>query len=540
MAENVNPLDTGGGGDRSNGHAGHVALTYAQRAGGGAGKRNKLNVLDIMLERKDNSINFNLNKEELSKLLFKKMKMDCKEIVKIDSSAYGKLHIQLQPNVKPDKFMDLPTFEIRQGLRTKFYRPHHRQDTLVRISWLDLETPDELIHHIFSFFGKIKSNIQYCKIKEEEGESDLAKLLNNIPNGERQFWIELKRPLPSYAVVDGRRVKIWHPGQKRTCARCNKQSEDCPGNSNAKTCEENGGLKEKTEVMWKELLREVNYKEWEGGEIQDISEETGAVLEPSEPVSDEKWDGLVIDNLKEGAKDEEILELLKKTCKDTDLENVQIIPTGSTRSKLIKGIAKNLLTPISKTIDKKVIGGNILYCRPHVPATPPEPQKLPGVLTGATAKTVIKPVDVENKESDTKQKLPGMPNDLAKPKKKKQTRKNKKKDEVISKKVEDMRPIDFLYTSDNEKMMDKYKFSETSDNDSDASEDQTHEQEPNDKFLTPNNFKSVFAARYSKRKISPGESERNIRQRSYSLGTKIPLLKIRPADMKKPGNSETN
>ena len=134
-----------------------------------------------------------------------------------------------------------------------------------------------------------------------------------------------------------------------------------------------------------------------------------------------------------------------------------------------------------------------------------------------------------------------MPNDLKKPKKKKPTKKNKKKDEVISKKVEDMRPVDFLYTSDNEKMMDKYKFSVTSDNDSDAFEDPKHEQEPNDKFLTPNNFKSVFAARLdSKRKISPGESERNIRQRRYSLGTKIPLLKIRPADMKKPGNSETN
>ena len=100
--------------------------------------------------------------------------------------------------------------------------------------------------------------------------------------------------------------------------------------------------------MWKELLQEVNYKEWEGGEIQDISEETGAVLEPSEPVSDEKRNGLIIDNLKEGAKDEDILELLKKTWKDNDLENVQIIPKGSTRSKLIKGIAKHLLTPVSK------------------------------------------------------------------------------------------------------------------------------------------------------------------------------------------------
>ena len=49
---------------------GRVALTYAQRAGGGVGKRKKLNVLDVILERKDINVNFNLTKEELSKLLF--------------------------------------------------------------------------------------------------------------------------------------------------------------------------------------------------------------------------------------------------------------------------------------------------------------------------------------------------------------------------------------------------------------------------------------------------------------------------------------
>ena len=119
-----------------------------------------------MFERKDEKLNFNLKKEELLKLLFKKMNLDPKDIMKIDSSsAYGKIYIELQPNVKPEKFMDLPAFDNRQGLRTKFYRPHHRQDTLVRISWLDLYTPDELLHHIFGYFGLLKSNVQYYKKK---------------------------------------------------------------------------------------------------------------------------------------------------------------------------------------------------------------------------------------------------------------------------------------------------------------------------------------------------------------------------------------
>ena len=48
--------------------------SYAEKAGGGGGKkRKKLNVLDIVLERRNPEISYNLSKEELSKLLFKKM-----------------------------------------------------------------------------------------------------------------------------------------------------------------------------------------------------------------------------------------------------------------------------------------------------------------------------------------------------------------------------------------------------------------------------------------------------------------------------------
>ena len=62
--------------------------------------------------------------------------------------------------------------------------------------------------------------------------------------------MEMDTPLPSYAVIYGKRVKECCAGQKKTCARCNQSYDDCGGNANAKHCEEKGGEKTKTEEMW--------------------------------------------------------------------------------------------------------------------------------------------------------------------------------------------------------------------------------------------------------------------------------------------------
>ena len=172
--------------------------------------RKKLNVLDIFLERKETSINYNLSKEELAKLIFKKMAIDQKKVKKIDTAGFGKIQLELAEDLNPESFINFPSFDIRDGLRTKFYRPHHRKDTLVYIS----------ISHVLGHFGKIKSSVKWAKIKQEENESQLAKMLNNILSGERQIWMEMDKPISSYAVIDGRKVKLYHPGQKRTCARC--------------------------------------------------------------------------------------------------------------------------------------------------------------------------------------------------------------------------------------------------------------------------------------------------------------------------------
>ena len=85
-----------------------LAIPYAGTVGKGIMKSEKLNILDIILEKKDNSVSYNLNKEELSKLLFKKMKIDHKKVAKIDTSAFRSIHVEFIPGVELELCADLP------------------------------------------------------------------------------------------------------------------------------------------------------------------------------------------------------------------------------------------------------------------------------------------------------------------------------------------------------------------------------------------------------------------------------------------------
>ena len=212
----------------------------------------------------------------------------------------------------------------------------------------------------------------WCKIKQEDDESDDAKLLNNILSGERQFWIEQDKPIPSYAFIDQRKVKIFHLGQKRTCARCQKDGENCPGRANAKSCEENGGGKTSVDVMWKTIMNNVNYKEWNGGEAtaDNDDHQEGMATETSE-VDDvpaiEGCTGLVLDNLEENMTNEDIKTILKRACSEETLQSFTIHPTGSLRSKILKDIDPNIIPSIAKKLDKKSFKGRMVFCKPFVP-----------------------------------------------------------------------------------------------------------------------------------------------------------------------------
>ena len=378
-----------GGGERDDtgthkNHQGEVhdsKSSYASKVTGSKKiTREKLNVLDVFLERKDDSVSFNLSKEELAKLVFRKMGIAPKSVKKIDTSGFGKINIELEPNVNLEPMINLPLFEIRDGLRTKFYRPHHRKDTLVTISWLDIETPDSLVAHVMSHFGNLKSNIQWVKFKKEENESELASMLNNILSGERQVWMEVNKPIPSYGVIDGKKVKMYHPGQRRTCARCQKTADHCLGNSNAKLCDERGGDKVGVDNVWKDILADVGYKAWmddkeilvEEDENKGVNSLQSELTEKIVSTDFPSCDGIVVANLPEDITNEAIEKMVEKvglSCTN----QISILPAGSSRCRLIKTNDKNLISELVVKMNNKSFQGRMLHCQPHVPVTPPKP-----------------------------------------------------------------------------------------------------------------------------------------------------------------------
>ena len=455
-------------------------LSYASRvAGKQSNGRKKLNILDIMLERRDNKVSYNLNNEELSRLLFRKMKIDPKTVLKIDTSGFGKLLVELNDNINPESLVNLPAFDIREGLRVKYYKPHHRKETLVTLNWMDIETSDELLVHVLNHFGKVKSDVKWNKIKQVDGASDIAKLLNNILSGERQVWMEVTHPLPSYAMIDNRRVKIYHPGQRRTCARCQKVADKCKGNSNAKLCEDNGGEKVNIIDAWKNTLASVNYTAWISEESIDTDENIIEDVEESEEETTAtnvtNCDGLVISNLDEGITIDEIKLILKGAAKDEDIDGISVHPTGSVRSKIIKDIDPTLVNGITKKVNSKSFKGRLLHCRPHVPVTPPK-KEVQNKNTNQdenkgneskhanedeardSASSSVTTPQINDKEDPTKSDIPGLSKKAVEKAKKKQAEKLKKEErkkdkkekskcDKSVKKVKDMKQQDFMLNS---------------------------------------------------------------------------------------------
>ena len=540
----------GGGGREgppAHGH-GHAVGSYANIAGKQDRGRKKLNVLDIMLERKDNSISYNMSKEELSKLLFSKMKLDPKTVLVIDTSGFGRIHVELSTNVNPEHLVTLPAFDIREGLRTKYYKPHHRKESLITVNWMDIETPDDLLIHILNHFGQVKSNVKWTKIKEEEGESELAKLLNNIPNGERQIWIEVKKPIPSYAMIDKRKVKIYHPGQRRTCARCQKVADLCKGNSNAKLCEENGGEKTNVAEAWKNTLSAVGYTEWSGGEVE-INVAEVVVDEPEEENTADvtNCDGFVISNLEEDATLEDIKAIMKEVVPEDALERITVHPTGSIRSKIIKDVDIALVNHITKKVDNKSYKGRLLHCRPHVPVTPPKKDpvqssiKEPEIIAEVDT---VKPSTTEAKETgepktpvkeksilEKQSTIPGLLQaEIEKALKKKETQKKKqerRKKKVENKANETNTPLDS--TSISEHLSQEFVFTEaTVDDDKDEAFEDTVEEV--NEFMTPKTFKSDFAKKVEA-KMTPIQTPK----RAASFADLSP---IEPNDVKKPKSTK--
>ena len=348
--------------------------------------------------------------------------------------------------------------------------------------------------------------------------------------------MEIDKPIPSYASIDGRKVKIYHPGQRRTCARCQKTADHCPGKSNAKLCDESNGIKVNVEGVWKEILMGVGYKEWNGGEkvVNEESEtgqnETGQ--NETEDTIDElstkypNCDGILISNVPEDTTLLEIENLINSALLNS-ADGASILQEENPRSRLVQNIALDKVMQIIKKVDNRTFKGKVIHCRPHVPSTPPkEPLNVANNNEENNKKDESKSNDVAIPTIEVRPAIPGLPDKDAKKalkaaqkqqKRAEKERKKKAEEEELKKKPK-LTKQDFLTkTPKTKSVVDDFVFSDYSD-DSDATSDvfeDSKEMQSEDEFLTPLNFTSLFGQRTAALSASTPNLSRSTSKREH-------------------------
>ena len=61
----------------------------------------------------------------------------------------------------------------------------------------------------------------------------------------------------TFHIIDGCRVRVYYPGNRKTCARCHQTADICKGDAVAKDCEANGGsrvdINDHMQTLWEKV-----------------------------------------------------------------------------------------------------------------------------------------------------------------------------------------------------------------------------------------------------------------------------------------------
>ena len=163
-----------------------------------------------------------------------------------------KIFIWLEQGVNLYQYCVNDSFRIGPGVKTSIIKPMDRTEVEVLLKGLNINTPDSSVLHYLSHFGRIvKEEVVYMKNKDG--------LFAGLKNGDRKYLVDFSngRNLDSFHLIDGVRVTVSYPGQRRTCGRCHLTGSNCPGSGLAKECEENGGrkidLRHHMENLWRSI-----------------------------------------------------------------------------------------------------------------------------------------------------------------------------------------------------------------------------------------------------------------------------------------------
>ena len=236
----------------------------------GITERLKRNVLEIQLDKEENSDDV---EEKNIVTLFEKLGIK-KETVEgvqlVPQRSPRKIFVWFNPSVNLNNFCYEDAFRLGAGVKTGRIKPMDRREVEVLIKGLNINTPDSSVISYLGHFGKImKTEVIYMKNKEGP--------FAGLKNGDRKYFVDFTggRNLDSYHLIDGVKVLVSYPGQRRTCGRCHQTPSQCRGNGLARNYEVNGStrinLRQHMETLWGDIGYKPKISSEENPELRNLS-----------------------------------------------------------------------------------------------------------------------------------------------------------------------------------------------------------------------------------------------------------------------------
>ena len=199
------------------------------------------------------------------------------------------------------------------------------------------DTKDEAVIRYLNAHGQvnIKQPVAYGVYPGASGSS----LLAGKRNGNRTYSMGVRRNIGSTHIIDGEKVSIKYPGQTKTCNKCHKQANLCPGKGLAKECSaEKTLLSEHMISYWKQI--KFTPETTNMNEVDDLETETSdenivtvdqVKAKPDKVTIDtglaKRYGGVVIKGFKKESKIEDIVGTLKEAGLPVDYDKADLHET---------------------------------------------------------------------------------------------------------------------------------------------------------------------------------------------------------------------
>ena len=168
-----------------------------------------------------------------------------------------------------EKFISEEHKELGDGLVMTQVRPAIRRELTALVTGLPFTTPDSQVIHYFESFGAkvVSKEAKYGVFKEGPWK--------NQYNGDRMFKVDfssLKCPMGTYHLLRGSKIKIFYPGNLKTCGRCHLPPAACVGGGVAAECVAQAGSRVSLVDHMRQLWAKVGYVPSNTGEADFVEE----------------------------------------------------------------------------------------------------------------------------------------------------------------------------------------------------------------------------------------------------------------------------